>query len=275
MPEIKAALRGLEEAMIKRIKKSVDQAEGAQAHFREIEEHYTEKKQTAVPKDKDYSKLLSGSLDEFEKQHGFVVVGERLPNYVGFIWGNVFKEALSQGQHWKDVGAEEIHGEYTHRLQWYLVISAGVIKTVPTNQEATVYKSIAKWQRATNEETGVQRRLWSLLFDLVKSDNKIGKDNLDFRSPENLNLWLTGEEDPAVYPVLRSFLRARKAKRENPFNLESYLQKKLGWSADQFKRYKDWVQQEDLAKRYPSTRITFPKGENAVLSPYVNTKKRF
>jgi hypothetical protein len=43
MPEIKAALRGLEEAMIKRIKKSVDQAEGAQAHFREIEEHYTEK----------------------------------------------------------------------------------------------------------------------------------------------------------------------------------------------------------------------------------------
>jgi hypothetical protein len=84
-------------------------------------------------------------LDEFEKGHGFVVVGERLPNFVGFVYGNVFKNALEQGEHWKDVGAGKDHGKYSHRLQWYLVISAGAIKSVDPNGEVIVCKSIAKW----------------------------------------------------------------------------------------------------------------------------------
>jgi hypothetical protein len=272
-PENKTALLKLEEAMINRIKKSVDQAKGAQAHFQEIEKHYTEKKETPVPKDKDYSKLLSGSLDEFERQHGFVVVGERLPNYVGFIGGKVFAEALSQGYHWKDVGAEEVHGEYTHRLQWYLVISAGAIKTVSPNQEVKVYKSIAEWQIVRKN-----KHLWIRLFDLNSWDTTINGDKEDFRCPENLNGWLTGTEAPEFCPVLRSFLRARMAKRAATFgalNPEPYLKKKLGWSEEDIRWYQSWVQTEERQKKRPSLRIIFPQGEKPVLSPYVNEKKRF
>ena len=52
---------------------------------------------TAQPdKDRDFSKLLTASLEEFERNHGFVVVGDRLPNYAGFVFGNVFKESLAE-----------------------------------------------------------------------------------------------------------------------------------------------------------------------------------
>jgi Family of unknown function (DUF5636) len=271
-PANKTALLALEEATIKRIKNSVDQAKGAQAYFQAIKEHH-ENQGPAVPKDKDYSKLLSGSLDEFERQHGFVVVGERLPNYVGFIGGTVFAEALSQGYHWKDIGAEEVHGEYTHRLQWYLVISAGVIKTVSSNQEVTVYKSIAGWQIVRKS-----KYLWTRLFDLNSWDTAINGDKEDFRCPENLNGWLTGTEAPEFCPVLRSFLRARMAKRAATFsalNPEPYLKKKLGWSEEDIRWYKSWVQTEEGQKKRPSLRIIFPQGEKPVLSPYVNEKKRF
>lgn len=112
-----------------------------------VEKRCTEGKKSAAPKDGDDSKLLSGSLDEFARQHGFVGVRERLPNYVGFVFGNVFKEARGQRQHWKDVDAGADHGEYSPRIQCYLVISAMAIKSVPPNQEAFVHKSIEPWQK--------------------------------------------------------------------------------------------------------------------------------
>jgi len=127
---------------------------------------------TAQPdKDRDFSKLLTASLEEFERNHGFVV-GDRLPNYAGFVFGNVFNESLALKQHWKDVGAGPEHGEYTHRLQWYILIRAGAIKTVSVNQEATVFASIAPWQKG-------KTNLWTFIFDQLAKDPSIGGDKLD------------------------------------------------------------------------------------------------
>ena len=212
-------------------------------------------------------------MDEFEKGHGFVVVGERLPNFVGFVYGNVFKNALEQGEHWKDVGAGKDHGKYSHRLQWYLVISAGAIKSVDPNGEVIVYKSIAKWQKGRTKD-GVEKNLWTRHFDLPKTDGSIGNDQEDFRSPENLNLWLTGNENPTFCPVLRSFLRARMAKRAN-LNADKYLQEKLKFSDEQMGEYQNWLVTEAEQKKRPSKRIVFPQGKKPVLSPYVGEVKEF
>jgi hypothetical protein len=122
----------------------------------------------------------------------------------------------------------------------------------------------------------VERYLWIRLFDLKTTDaSTIGGDKEDFRCPENLNLWLTGDENPTFCPVLRSFLRARMAKRAITFDVANYLQKKLKWSAEQREDYLRWVEWERRQKKYPSTRIVFPQGEKPVLSPYVNTIKKF
>lgn len=261
-PIVRNALLALEADMISRIGKYYSQSSRAVAYFKQVEGYY--KGEAKKPqKDRDFSKLLSGALDKFETEHGFVVVGEKLPNYAGFVYGNVFKESLRLKQHWKDVGAGESHGEYSHRLQWYIVIKAGAIVSTPKNQEALVFQSIANFQRG-------KTNLWTLLFDQLKNSESIGGDKEDFRSPENLNLWLVGDQDPDFCPVLRTFLRARMAKR-GTYRLDEYLQRKLNISQEQTSELMEQMKLDNIEKKNPSARILFPKGEKPTLSKFVES----
>ncbi|CAB3791582.1 hypothetical protein LMG28688_03332 [Paraburkholderia caffeinitolerans] len=262
-PVIRNALIKLDEDMTQRINKYYSAKSRAIDYFQKQEAAY--KAKAPPEKDSDYSKLLTASLDEFERAHGFMVVGERLPNYAGFVFGNVFKESLALKQHWKDVGAGEKHGEYTHRLQWYILIRAGAIKTVPVNQEATIFASIAPWQK------GRTCNLWTFLLDLLVTDTSIGNDALDFRSPENLNMWLVGDSSPEFCPVLRAFLRARMAKRKSLYNMRDYLVKKLKKSEKEVDEIMTFMQTESMENRNASARIAFPKGANPKFDPYVKT----
>lgn len=263
-PVIRNALIKLDEDMTQRIDKNFWAKSRAIDYFKKQGAAY-KAKEAPPTKDRDFSKLLTASLDKFERDHGFTVVGDRLPNYAGFVFGNVFKESLTLKQHWKDVGAGEKHGEYTHRLQWYILIQAGAIRTVPVNQEATVFASIAPWQK------GRTCNLWTFLLDLLVTDTSIGNDKFDFRSPENLNMWLVGDTAPEFCPVLRAFLRARMAKRESSYNMRNYLVKKLKKSAEEVEEIMAYMQTETMAGRNPSARIAFPKGENPKVDPYVKT----
>ncbi|MBB5497706.1 LirA/MavJ family T4SS effector [Paraburkholderia sp. MM5384-R2] len=262
-PSVQNALIALDADMTNRINKTFFAESRAIKHFDQQQTAYATKK--AQPdKDRDFSKLLTASLDAFERKHGFVVVGDRLPNYAGFVFGNVFKESLALKQHWKDVGAGPEHGEYTHRLQWYIMISAGVIQTVPAYQEATIFASIAPWQKG-------KTNLWTFLFDQLAKDPSIGGDKLDFRSPENLNMWLVGDALPDFCPVLRAFLRARMAKRQSTYDMEKYLAKKLGKSKEDVAQIMEYMRDETMAKRNPSARIAYPKSAKPELAPYVRT----
>jgi hypothetical protein len=260
VPVVRNALVALDADMTARINKSILKEWRTVKHFQAQKTAY-ESKTPPPAKDRDVSKLLTAALADFERLHGFVCVGDRLPNYAGFVYGNVFKESLNLKQHWKDVGAGEKHGEYTHRLQWYILIQAGAIKTVPANQEATVFASIGPWQKG-------KTNLWTFLFDLLVTDASIGADPLDFRSPENLNMWLVGEADPDFCPVLRAFLRARMAKRANTYRLQEYLQKKLAISADAAGDLLEEMNEDREAKKNPSARIVFPRGAAPALSRY-------
>jgi hypothetical protein len=259
-PALRNALIALDEDMTRRIGKTFFAATRAVKHFEQQQTAYTAK--SAQPyKDRDFSKLLTTALDEFERNHGFVIVGDRPPNYAGFVFGNVFKESLALKQHWKDVGAGPEHGEYTHRLQWYILIKAGAIRTVPANQEATVFASIAPWQKG-------KTNLWTFVFDQLAKDPSIGGDKLDFRSPENLNLWLVGDASPEFCPVLRAFLRTRMAKRQSTYDMQRYLAKKLGKSEDDISLVMQYMRDETMAKRNPSARIAYPKNAKPAFKPY-------
>jgi hypothetical protein len=259
-PVIRKALIDLDAAMTSRINKTFFAEYRALKHFDQQKTAYTGK--SAQPeKDRDFSKLLTASLDEFERNHGFVIVGDRPPNYAGFVFGNVFKESLALKQHWKDVGAGAEHGEYTHRLQWYILIKAGAVRTTPANQEATVFASIAPWQKG-------KTNLWTFVFDQMAKDPSIGGDKYDFRSPENLNLWLVGDASPEFCPVLRAFLRTRMAKRQFTNDMQKYLAKKLGKSEEDVALIMDYMRDETIAKRNPSARIAYPKNAKPTFKPY-------
>jgi len=249
---VESALLMLENDMVSRIGKFYSKSQRAVDYFNS---RYDGNK-----KDVDYSRLLSGALNDFEKNHGFLVTGDKVPNYVGFVFGNVFKEALRRKHHWKDVGAGASHGEYTHRLQWYILIHANILQSVARYNEATLFQSIEPWQKG-------ETNLWTFLFDLLADSESIAGDKLDFRSPENLNLWLVDDARDDFCPVLRSFLVARKKKREIN-NTIKYLAKKIRIDEKAASLIMDGILQDTIDKKNPSLRVEYPSGERPKISPY-------
>ncbi len=223
--KIKLALRELEGEMTAQIGGFWfrDKSKAAIAHFRD--------KGPTTPKDPNFSKLLTKALANFEGRHGFTVP-EKLPTFAGFVYGNVFKETIQNGMHFKDIGAGEKHGEFTHRLQWYAVVNAGALQTVPKHQAGAVFKAIARWlnkRRNDSAATSSLIQLWNYMFDmnapLAAEGGGLTPD--DWRSPENFNGWLTSDAEPDFCPLLRSFLRSRQTKRQT-FAIEDYFKKKFG-----------------------------------------------
>lgn len=187
--------------------------------------------------------LLSEELTAFEGQHGFKFesgdfqatidlsdrttpkkLGERVATYHGFVQPKAFNQQLVKRSHWKDPGAQEIHGEFTHRIQWYAITR----QLFPKEEKAMkVFEAIGKYPEAwTRPSNRGKLYLWDALCDrtngvdvsfndeLFKTEDA-GKRGTDFRSPENLNDYLVTNEGwmDHRWPMLRDFLAARYNKR--------------------------------------------------------------
>jgi hypothetical protein len=192
------------------------------------------------------SSLLSETLTRFEEKRGFkfetgdvqanatmqiperttaVKAGPRVPTYHGFVQAPSFNKQLSKRSHWKDPGALLIHGEFTHRIQWYAIARS----LFPNGSKASeVFESIGLYTgKFTRASDGGNLYLWDALCDRtnqvdVSFDDELfktadaGARGEDFRSPENLNFYLMEKEGSSVWrwPLLRDFVRARYLKRE-------------------------------------------------------------
>jgi hypothetical protein len=257
-PALMKAFLHLEQDMIDSTGYWFNEASKATNHLKAKKEHF-DKGAKAIPsqkpKDTDASKLLTKALSKFELAHGFVAP-HKLPNYAGFVFGHVFTEGLNAGMHWKDVGAGPRHGEFTHRIQWYVLIRAGILTTVAKNQEALVFKSIAPWQKG-------KTNLWTFLCDRAEKDAE--SDN-DFRCPEKLNTWLTGDTAPDFCPLLRLFLQARMSKRAT-YDFIEYISRKTKLSR---------AKVEALAQPLPgwnaSARLVYDNGK-ATISNFAKGKE--
>ncbi|MBV9673325.1 MAG: hypothetical protein JO076_10950, partial [Verrucomicrobia bacterium] len=169
---------------------------------------------------------------------------KRVPTYHGFVQPDTFLNQLRKKSQWKDPGAEPRHGEYTHRLQWFAVTQA---LWTSGDTASKVFESIGNYVKKFTRGPGSHLYLWDALCDRTNGVD-VSFDNVefltsdgpgrgkDFRSPENLNIFLIENEgfQSERWPLLQLFLNARKKKRDIQFQV-SYR-----WNEEQKKKTTDW-----------------------------------
>jgi Family of unknown function (DUF5636) len=207
----------------------------AQGQFNQSIDRFREKiNQTPIQKDPVYSQLLTDELASVETNEQFALFsnryGEPRVEMIMPLKADQFRDQLQKGRPFKDPTIGPDHGEYTHRLQWYLIARAGVL-----NQPVIdVYKHIGMvaWDGSGNPGTthGAENfGLWDELCDrqpmgapgLPQPFPFYKADLLDFRCPEALLTWLCQPAQLDKYPLVASFLKARKEKRAYIQNQDS------------------------------------------------------
>ena len=114
----------------------------------------------------------------------------RLPaKLTSFVNPTQFRTYLFQyAYHWKDAGVGWNHGEFTHRIHWYIVLEH--LRSNPNwleNKPLELFRACAlpQWRQAKDPNKGV----WDNIFDDLGS-----KDT--FRSPETLHGYLKSAAEP-------------------------------------------------------------------------------
>jgi Family of unknown function (DUF5636) len=223
-----------------------------------------------------YFGALRKVLHEAEHGWGFNTTSAAHPDgevmLTGFVAPRSFEQLLlQQARHWKDPGTTLDHGEYTHRLQWWVICreheTRGPYRLAgePVDRFRQMPKYISQHWRANyllaagaDEDMAkgqkglapeyTQRTMWDYLFDAVPTNDyraatTPGTDT--FRSPQNLNRYLTSPEALKQYPgvlLLHCYLVNRYNKRARQPGLQTVdaytevLCAKWGISQEEFKR---------------------------------------
>ena len=164
-----------------------------------------------------FSKVLVTVLAEDEKDCAYPEQKDAKfhPRYfVGFLKRETFLDTIRSGRHWKDVGASPLHGEYTHRLQWYLIANSG---DIPRNQVGALYRFVGGFRDESKDPDSIgQKDLWPRLCDRPRMDMGGGNPGdttkpSDFRAPEHITRFFLNSGND--YPILKAFIVARFEKR--------------------------------------------------------------
>jgi hypothetical protein len=197
-------LKVLEAACQAKLADVNDAIKSAATYFSQWKERHAEK--TALAKEgtpapaptSRYAKLVTGVLAEAEGTQGFTP--QDYPVYLGVLPPQVFVTKGAKARHFKDL-VSPLHGEYTHRLQWYLCLKKGLFGSKPAGP---LFGAVIRYGP-----------LWQHLFDRNDADDPFAHGKDDFRKPEYLNEWLcTNAQIAAECPLVTSYLRARRDKRE-------------------------------------------------------------
>jgi hypothetical protein len=176
--------------------------------------------QPATEKNKSFSKLFTKAL--LENEHAFGFKGDTV-TLGGGLEGEIFiKELIIQGRRWKDVGVPGMHGEYTHRVQWFIVSRyLGIEDLRP------LYRRIGEWTVRRNGSPSYLA-LWDALFDRAGGNTNPFEraSDKDFRSPETLSTWMLKPENENSFPLVCAYLQARFNKRDGA-NFTEYVARKL------------------------------------------------
>ncbi|MFL6447316.1 MAG: LirA/MavJ family T4SS effector [Bryobacteraceae bacterium] len=125
-------------------------------------------------------KALTRELEWCETKYGF----DAAPTYWKVLTPEVFSKVAEHGALFKDVGAGFQHGEYTHRIQWYLALyvltnafttGLGLTNTPPDllKKLNTMKNPLKKSDWPSGEESGFGG-LWDAVFD---RNNQSGSGN--------------------------------------------------------------------------------------------------
>lgn len=174
--------------------------------------------------------LLSGFFNVWEATFGFNAKATLTPTLTGFVRPDNFKAHLLQpGYHWKDPGVGVMHGEFSHRIQWYIVtqrnLTAKILKWPPLK----IFEEFAQPNCSGNMGT-----IWD---DIVDATTKT-----DFRTPDKLHSYLNDPEqlkDDNV-DLLAQLISGRTAKRKR---------EKEHWEKQEVEGAKDWYHKKLVAEK--------------------------
>lgn len=190
---------------------------------------------TTVVLEDNLRHLLARELTKLEIHHGFNTFSclgkERVQSYVKFVAPDAFRAQLKLGRHWKDPGVPGEHGEYTHRIQWYLLTDA-IAGQILAPVELFMRIGAIVDPNPGNSPSG----LWDALFDrndgAASTSFKVQKDITDCRCPESLTRFIVNDQNAGQWPLLHWYIKARLYKRKvSPLNdfwgAKRYVDKKV------------------------------------------------
>jgi hypothetical protein len=168
-----------------------------------------------------FSKVLTDVLTAWEHGSGFDIAPNDRSDILVSVPTSLFNAQLDSKRPFKDYGAGPEHGEFSHRIQWYLLGNG-----LGINDAAALYKDVKRF--ISREELApadlpfskAKRYVWECLFDrdgfpsnAASVAFNTGTDKLDFRAPSNLNRYLISKEAEASFPLLNLILSDRFYKR--------------------------------------------------------------
>ena len=207
-----------------------------------------------------FKKLLSTVLARNEMQHGFRLEAEsdKIPIIIG-LDGRAFNQLLKDRKPFKDIGAGPEHGEYSHRIQWFLVSRCGQL----AHEVGEIYEKVRQWS-TLEEYVGLGRKsyMWEFLVDRDGVPSNAAsipfktEEQTDFRAPSNVNRAL---KDGRIVELrfLSKSLGDRFSKRRL-MDPVAYLLKKQGMNPEEITRELD-----SLMERPPAMQDLLRK--NAVI----------
>ena len=119
---------------------------------------------------------------------------------------------LKHGYHWKDAGLGSSHGEFTHRLHWFMIVTwyeKGLLKFKGIDRPVDIFKKLAE---PCCVGKGDNESVWDRIVDLNNGDDK---SKGTFRKPETLHSFLCDEKTQARDDlwVLSQLIAGRSRKR--------------------------------------------------------------
>jgi hypothetical protein len=167
---------------------------------------------------------LSSILSHFEKMCGFP---EDVLLPMGILTSEIFYSYIRRGYILKDYGAGVKHGEFTHRLQWHVimrVITNNFSKARSGSWDHSPFELYTSFGQKPN------LRLWGFLFDKPGS----GNDKEFFNHPDAFHARVLNEK--AMFPKLAEFVARRETKRRQEFvaNILKFLENKKIDTPDKF-----------------------------------------
>lgn len=184
---------------------------------RELAKNVAKKENDDPPAPRPFSGLLTKHLAVLETANGF-----NPQMYSTFLRGlspKAFLDDTTKNKQFKDLISPK-HGEYTHRMQFYMVMQFGAI---PNGNGKAVFESILK-----------VKGLWDILFDRLPGDEPFQWGSEDYRRPENLNDYLISGEFAESCPLLGTFFKGRYDKRaagppygQSPEARNKYIARKM------------------------------------------------
>lgn len=183
----------------------------------------------AAPALMQFKKLLTGCLESNELKHDFKVAENNVGTDIVVGLPERFNQLLRDRKPFKDIGAGREHGEYSHRIQWYLITQMTTLQNKPVE----IYEKLPGWStKATKYTSPRPFYMWEFLVDRdgVPSNAAVipfkTKEQEDFRAPSNVNRWLVEQkQSETCFSWLNACLKRRWEKRER-INVVLYVARK-------------------------------------------------